>query len=199
MEKIRLEIVGLSYSQSQSGAYALILGEQGGRRRLPIIIGGFEAQAIAIKLEDVKTSRPLTHELFKRLADTFNIVVTEVIINKFIDGVFHAELICTDGVNEHRVDARTSDAVALALRFECPIYTYESIMAAAGITMDEETNEAGEPAGTPQEGPVEKDENPLSEFSTAELKKMLEKAVAREEYEEAGKIRDEINRRKRKK
>jgi len=135
MDKIKLEIVGMSYSQSQSGAYALILGETEGNRRLPIIIGGFEAQAIAIELERIKPSRPLTHDLFRNFASTFGIVVTEVIINKFHEGVFYSELVCFDGEKIVEIDSRTSDAIALALRFHCPVYTYEPIKAAAGLVM----------------------------------------------------------------
>ena len=137
MEKIRLEIIGMSYSQSQSGAYALILGERDGKRKLPIIIGGFEAQAIAIELEKIKTPRPLTHDLFKSFAEAFNIRVSEIIVNKFHEGVFYAVLICSDSETEIEIDSRTSDAIALALRFNCPIYTYENIMVAAGIVMEE--------------------------------------------------------------
>ena len=142
MEKIRLEIVGMSYSQSQSGAYALILSEREGKRRLPIIIGGFEAQAIAIELEKIKTPRPLTHDLFRSFSEAFNVVLSEVIINRFSEGVFYALLICSDGKKVREIDSRTSDAIALALRFNCPIYTYESIMATAGIVMDEENEPA---------------------------------------------------------
>ena len=194
MEKIKLEIIGMSYSQSQSGAYALILGETQGKRRLPIIIGGFEAQAIAIELEKMKPSRPLTHDLFKRFADTFNIELQEVVINKFIEGVFHAELVCLDDGKEYRIDARTSDAVALALRFSCPIYTNEKIMSAAGIIVDEKKEEKEEK----EEQPVVEQSSSLDNYTSAELKEMLQKAVENEEYEEASKIRDEMNRRKRK-
>ncbi len=196
MEKIRLEIIGMSYSQSQSGAYAIILGEQEGKRRLPIIIGSFEAQAIAIEIEKIKTPRPLTHDLFKSFADTFQINVTEVIINKFSEGVFYAVLLCSDGKTVKEVDSRTSDAIALALRFSCPIYTYENIIVAAGIIMDDETSE-------PIHSEVEKDDIPtnleddLSVYTMTELKQLLKKAVDGEEYEKASTIRDEINKRKR--
>ena len=195
MDKIKLEIIGMSYSQSQSGAYALILGETNGERRLPIIIGGFEAQAIAIELEKMKPSRPLTHDLFKSFADTFNITIKEVVINKFLEGVFHAELVCLDGKREFRIDARTSDAVALALRFHCTIYTYEKIMSAAGIVVDDKKEKAARKKSTPKETV----KNDYGQFSIAELKELLQKAVDKEEYEKASKIRDEINRRKEKK
>ena len=193
MVKVKLEIIGMSYSQSQSGAYALILGEVGGKRRLPIIIGGFEAQAIAIELEKMKPSRPLTHDLFKQFADTFNVVIQEVVINKFKEGVFHAELVCLDGRAEYRIDARTSDAVALALRFKCPIFTYEKIMGAAGIIVDEKQEEKESEIPGPPKIPSS---NPLSSITLTELKEKLDRAVANEEYEEASRIRDEINRRK---
>ena len=192
MEKIKLEIIGMSYSQSQSGAYALILGEKGGKRRLPIIIGGFEAQAIAIELEKMKPSRPLTHDLFKSFSKTFGITIREVVINKFIEGVFHAELVCLDGKNEFRIDARTSDAVALALRFHCPIFTYEQIMSAAGIVVEDtkKGEEKHKKEGTK--------ENVFENSTIAELKDLLQKSIEKEDYEKASKIRDEINRRKKK-
>lgn len=194
MDKIRLEIIGMSYSQSQSGAYALILGEHGGVRRLPIIIGGFEAQAIAVELEKMKPSRPLTHDLFKNFAEHYDIFIKEVIIDKFMEGVFFAKLICLQGDSESEIDARTSDAVALAIRFRCPIYTYETIMSEAGIIMEdkaeemqesEDINMAREPEG-----------NVYTSKSIEELEEMLQKAVENEEYENASRLRDEINKRK---
>ncbi|MCX6268106.1 MAG: DUF151 domain-containing protein [Bacteroidetes bacterium] len=194
MEKIRLDIIGMSYSQSQSGAYALILGERDGNRRLPIIIGGFEAQSIAIELEKIKTPRPLTHDLFKTFADTYHIEVTEVVINKFSEGVFYAKLVCTDGQKTAEVDSRTSDAIALALRFSCPVYTYESIMSAAGILIEEEAELLK------QEDPAEDDfpEEFISYADTSpdDLKEMLQSAIENEEYEKASKIRDELNKRR---
>ncbi len=197
MEKIRLEIIGMSYSQSQSGAYAIILGEKDGKRRLPIIIGSFEAQAIAIEIEKIKTPRPLTHDLFKSFAETFNINITEVIINKFSEGVFYAILVCSDGETEREVDSRTSDAIALALRFSCPIYTYEHIVVAAGIIMEEEEEE-GEEGKKPEvklDFPGEHDDD-FTVYTLTELNKMLKSAVESEEYEKASKVRDEINKRK---
>lgn len=195
MYKIKLEIIGLSYSQSQSGAYALILGEIGGKRRLPIIIGGFEAQSIAIELERMKPSRPLTHDLFKSFAKTFNINIKEVIINKFIEGVFHAQLICFDGKNEYNIDARTSDAVALAIRFRCPIFTYEKILSAAGIIIDEKVKSPHKATKIHKE---ETGENKFEQYTMTELKELIQKAIEKEEYEKASQIRDEINRRKKK-
>lgn len=184
----------MSYSQSQSGAYALILGEVGGKRRLPIIIGGFEAQAIAIELEKMKPSRPLTHDLFLRFADTFSISIKEVIINKFIEGVFHAELLCSDSREEYRIDARTSDAVALALRFKCPIYTNEKIMASAGIIVEDK--KANKPVKEKIE--TQSDKSKYGNYTDTELNEMLQKSVAREDYEEASRIRDELNLRSKK-
>jgi bifunctional DNase/RNase len=199
MEKIQLEIIGMSYSQSQSGAYALILGEMNGTRRLPIIIGGFEAQSIAIELEKIKTPRPLTHDLFKSFATSFNIVVNEVIINKFSEGVFYAILVCTDGNIEMEIDSRTSDAIAIALRFHCPIYTFESIMASAGIMIDEEmekTQTSQKSSTIPSNVPEEEEEVSFSQLSLVELREMLQSAVENEEYEKASRIRDELNKRK---
>lgn len=194
MDKIRLEIVGMSYSQSQSGAYALILGEVKGNRRLPIIIGGFEAQAIAVELEKMKPSRPLTHDLFKSFADTYLIQIKEVIIDQFKQGVFHAKLICVQNHVESMIDSRTSDAVALAIRFKCPIYTYEKIMAEAGMVIDENQQ-------TPETmtSPLEETSEPgYDEYTLSELEEILGKAVEQEDYEKASRIRDEIKKRKKK-
>ncbi|HNQ83288.1 MAG TPA: bifunctional nuclease family protein [Bacteroidales bacterium] len=192
MVRIRLEIVGMSYSQSQSGAYALILGEVKGNRRLPIIIGGAEAQAIAVELEKIKPTRPLTHDLFKNFADTYHIQVKEVIIDQFRQGVFHAKLVCMQNEKESLIDSRTSDAVALAIRFKCPIYTYEKIMAEAGMIMDENAN-LSDTMTTPLE---ESSESSFKDLNLAELEELLQKAVDREDYEKASQIRDEIKKRK---
>jgi bifunctional DNase/RNase len=139
MDKIKLEIAGLSYSQTQSGAYALVLAETGGNRQLPIIIGGFEAQAIAIELEKMTPTRPLTHDLFKNFAVSFSIEVKEVVIYNLIEGIFFAKLICEREGQVIEIDARTSDAIAIGVRFNCPIYTFENILSSAGILLDEET------------------------------------------------------------
>ncbi len=202
MKKIKLEILGISYSQSQSGAYALIFGEEGKKRRLPIIIGSFEAQAIAIELEKMKPSRPLTHDLFKNFATTFNISVTEVIIYKFSEGIFYAKLICFDGIKEVEIDSRTSDAVAIAVRFKCPIYTYKNILDAAGIVMQEgDESLEGQPGKTATDKP-EADapgitgEDQYSQITLKELEKKLMEAIDAEAYEKASVIRDEINKRK---
>jgi hypothetical protein len=200
MKKVRLEIVGLSYSQTQSGAYALVLGESTGSRRLPIIIGGFEAQAIAIELEKMTPTRPLTHDLFKAFSETFSIEVTEILIYNLVEGIFYAKLVCTDGTREVEIDARTSDAIALAVRFNCPIFTYEFILKSAGIVLDDETLPSNESAMT--SAPVEEissSSNPEGEYqskSTEELKNLLQTALDDEQYELASKIRDEINNRK---
>lgn len=194
MKKVKLEIVGLSYSQTQTGAYALVLGEAKGKRRLPIIIGGFEAQAIAIELEKMTPSRPLTHDLFRSLAKGFDINISEVIIYNLVEGIFFAKLICSDGGKEVEIDARTSDAIALAVRFNCPINTYEFILSQAGIILDEDTLAAGsEPASGEM---VEVEETDFLKKSTEELKQMLESALHDEDYEKASKIRDELNNRK---
>ena len=192
MNRIRLEIIGMSYSQSQSGAYALILGEVGGKRRLPIIIGGFEAQAIAIELEKMKPSRPLTHDLFKNFADTYSVRIREVIIDKFREGIFFAKLICVQDNIETELDARTSDAVALAIRFHCPIFTQEKILTDAGILMDDANPSFGAK-------PLKEEVTESSEFENStlnELNIMLKKAVDSEDYELASIIRDEIQKRK---
>lgn len=192
MGKIELEILGISYSQAQSGAYALILSEMKGNRRLPIIIGGFEAQSIAIELEKMRPSRPLTHDLFKNFAQTFNISITEVIIYKFSEGIFFAKLLCFDGQKVVEIDSRTSDAVAIAVRFKCSIYTYESILTAAGIYLEDE--ETSSTATTPSE----ETDNIYAGYTMDELNEELTKAVEDEAYEKASKIRDEIKRRAKK-
>lgn len=197
MKKVRLEIVGLSYSQTQSGAYALVLGESAGTRRLPIIIGGFEAQAIAIELEKMTPSRPLTHDLFKTFAETFDVQVNEVLIYNLVEGIFYAKLICNDGTKDVEIDARTSDAIALAVRFACPIFTYEFILKSAGIVLDDEN--AGIAGNIEAEVPqkeVSGDTDDLKSKSTEELKNLLQTALDDEQYETASKIRDELNVRK---
>ena len=195
MKKVRLEIVGLSYSQNQTGAYALVLGEKKGKRRLPIIIGGFEAQAIAIELEKMKPSRPLTHDLFRTFAEGFEIGVSEVIIYNLLEGIFYAKVICFQEDKILEMDARTSDAVAIAVRFNCPINTYEFILAQAGILLDDDALlPSGEKEKT--EDFVEVPENDFKKKSTEELKHLLEEALDNEDYERATHIRDELNNRK---
>lgn len=198
MKKIKLDIVGLSYSQTQSGAYALVLGEVNGRRRLPIIIGSFEAQAIAIEIEKMTPSRPLTHDLFKSFAQAYHINIQEIIIYNLVDGIFYAKLICSDGKKVIEIDARTSDAIAMAVRFECPIYTYEFILSSAGIVIEgndfvylENINESGE-----EKAGVSQGSNNYASLSNEELKTKLGEALAEESYEKAAKIRDELNKRR---
>jgi uncharacterized protein len=200
MKKIKLDIVGLSYSQTQSGAYALVLGEVNGRRRLPIIIGSFEAQAIAIEIEKMTPSRPLTHDLFKSFADAYHIAVQEIIIYNLVDGIFYSKLICSDGKRSVEIDARTSDAIAIAVRFDCPIYTYEFILASAGIVIEgndfvylENINEPTEEKTVVASAATG---GGFASLSTEELKTKLQEALNEEAYEKAAKIRDELNRRK---
>ena len=196
MKKIKLDIVGLSYSQTQSGAYALVLGEINGRRRLPIIIGGFEAQAIAIEIEKMTPSRPLTHDLFKSLAETYQVSIQEVIIYNLVDGIFYAKLICNDGKKTAEIDARTSDAIALAVRFECPIYTYEFILASAGIVIEGNEFVFLENIEPQTEEKAASTALNYSSLSEEELKLKLKEALADEAYERAAKLRDELSRRK---
>lgn len=193
MEKLKLEIVGLSYSQTQSGAYALVLGEEKGKRRLPIIIGGFEAQAIAIELENMSPSRPLTHDLFKNFAESFDIHVQEVIIYNLVEGIFFAKLICEQNGKEVEIDSRTSDAIALAVRFGCNIYTYEFVLSSAGIVLEDDEGEDTEEEEIDLE---ELSKDPIETYSLQELEARMQEAINAEDYELASKIRDEINRRK---
>ena len=195
MGKIKLNVLGISYSQTQSGAYALVLSEEEGNRRIPIIVGGFEAQAIAIELEGLAPPRPLTHDLFKNFADSYGIHIMEVNIHKLEDGVFFANILCDNGGERTSLDARTSDAIALALRFKCPIYTTEEIVE-KGTDIESqdmaEEKEAEEPSVKIKKGSPRQD---LSKNSMDELKTMLAEAVSKENYEKASEIRDEINRR----
>jgi bifunctional DNase/RNase len=199
LKKIKLDIVGLSYSQTQSGAYALVLGEAKGKRRLPIIIGGFEAQAIAIELEKMTPSRPLTHDLFKSFSEAFHVTVKEVIIYNLVEGIFFAKLVCDNGEKEVEIDTRTSDGIAIAVRFQCPIYTYEFILSSAGIILEEETIAAPEVAAPGEEPAMAEKKEKETDYrkkSTEELKELLNKALAEEQYERASQLRDELNNRK---
>ncbi|MGI4021925.1 MAG: bifunctional nuclease domain-containing protein [Janthinobacterium lividum] len=198
MQKIKLDIVGLSYSQTQSGAYALVLGEISGRRRLPIVIGSFEAQAIAIEIEKMTPSRPLTHDLFKTFAQSFHITIQEVIIYNLINGIFYSKLICSDGKKTMEIDARTSDGIAMAVRFNCPIFTYEFILSSAGIVIEGNDfvyleNINADPQDEKNIAAVAKG---YTSFSDEELEVKLKEALTEEAYEKAAKIRDELNKRK---
>lgn len=202
MKKVKLDIVGLSYSQTQSGAYALVLGEVNGRRRLPIIIGAFEAQAIAIEIEKMSPTRPLTHDLFKSFAQAYHVEVTEVLIYNLVDGVFFAKLMCSKDGEQIEIDARTSDAIAIAVRFNAAIYTYEFILASAGIVIEgndflflENMESITNPSSAEEVHSVPEAVSGFQSFSIEDLQQKLEKALAEEAYEKAARIRDEINRR----
>lgn len=196
MKRIKLKVMGISYSQTQSGAYALLLIEEKGDRRIPIIIGGFEAQAIVIKLENLEPPRPLTHDLIKTFADQFDITISEVMIHKLEDGVFYSQLVCTNGNKEYSIDSRTSDAVAIALRIGCPIYINEDILEKAQLTNNPSDTEF---SGTNEnEGLLESDAK-YGTYTDEELYKMIDEAVKKEDYEKAAAIRDEIEKRKKKK
>ncbi|MDR1172532.1 MAG: DUF151 domain-containing protein [Bacteroidales bacterium] len=194
MNKVPLNVLGISYSQTQTGAYALVLGEENGNRRIPIIIGGFEAQAIAIQLEGLKPPRPLTHDLFYNFATEYGISVETVYIFRLEEGIFYSKLICTNGGKRVELDARTSDAIALALRFRRPIYTTEEIMERAGIVF---SNEPQSPVGQSPVREMGKKKAELQYMDIPELENMLNEAVVNENYEQASEIRDEIKRRKR--
>ncbi|HMB99467.1 MAG TPA: bifunctional nuclease family protein [Flavobacteriaceae bacterium] len=204
MSLVRLNIKGISYSQTQNGAYALILNEVDGDRKLPIVIGAFEAQSIAIALEkEIRPPRPLTHDLFKNFADRFDIVVKQVIIHKLVDGVFYSSLICERDKIEEIIDARTSDAIALALRFKAPIFTYKNILDKAGIYLKvnpkKEEDEEQDSILIDDMLAEELESSPALENyknkTLDELHKLLETAVAKEDYETAARIRDEISKR----
>lgn len=194
MKKIELDIVALSHSVAQSHNYAVVLGEKTGSRRLPIVIGGFEAQAIAVAMEGMTPNRPLTHDLFKNTLDTFKIDLQEIIINNLLDGIFYARLVCLQDGQVIEVDSRTSDALAMAVRFQCPIYTYEFILDAAGIILEETDEEEERFDFDEEEAMITPDS--LASFSIDALQKMLEEVLEEENYERAAKIRDEIDRRK---
>jgi len=203
LKKIKLEILGLSSSQSQTGSFALVLGEVEGNRRLPIIIGMFEAQAIAIEIEKIIPNRPMTHDLFKSFSNAFHFHVEEIIISDLKEGVFFAKIVCTDGLKKTEVDARPSDAIAIGLRFDAPIYTYESILAEAGIVLtdQEEEDEKAEIKPEPK-AKVKKEISRKSaggedykHYSIEKLNDLLKDAIDKEDYERAAKIRDELSKR----
>lgn len=206
MKKIELDIVALSHSVTQSHNYAVVLGEQEGSRRLPIVIGGFEAQAIAVAMERMTPNRPLTHDLFKNTLETFELELREVIINNLLDGIFYARLICIKDGEEFEIDSRTSDALAMAVRFNCPIYTYEFILDAAGVILEDGEEEQQQTTDVDKPRPASSSKkskrrkstaggNALSSYTIADLHKMLDEVLNDEDYERAAKIRDEIQRR----
>ncbi|MEN0005062.1 MAG: bifunctional nuclease domain-containing protein [Bacteroidota bacterium] len=194
MRKIGLEIVALSHSVSQSHNYAVVLGEEEGKRRLPIVIGSYEAQAIAVAMERMTPNRPLTHDLFRNALETFNVELQEVVINNLLDGIFYARLVCLKAGEVIEIDSRTSDALALAVRFNCPVYTYEFILDAAGIIMDEEDEEELVMEDIDR-SPDDRAVSGLDSYSTEALNKLLSEVLAQENYERAAEIRDEIKRR----
>lgn len=214
MEKIRLDIVALSHSVAQSNNYAIVLGEKDGTRRIPIVIGSSEAQSIAVAMERLMPTRPLTHDLFKNTLEKLDVSLKEIRINNLVNGVFYSLLICERNGQELEIDSRTSDALALAVRFRCPIYTYEEILEEAGVQMVEE-DEQSEPKSKrdrtsskrkkvdfeEQEVEVDGEEiggdnDDLSYYSVKELNKLLEHSIEGEDYERAATIRDEIEKRK---
>jgi len=197
MKKIELEIIALSHSMSGTQSYAVVLGEVNGLRKLPIVIGGFEAQAIAVALERMKPTRPLTHDLIKNITSAFNIELLEVIINDLQEGVFYATLVCMNDHQTAEIDSRTSDAIALAVRYGCPIYTYEHILDSASMEMNTSAiGTSSEPYRAGSEPAPAAKQNDLSHLSIIELQKMLDQVLEAEDYIKAAAIRDEINRRK---
>lgn len=199
MKKIKLEILGLSSSQSQTGSFALVLGETEGNRRLPIIIGMFEAQAIAIEIEKIVPNRPMTHDLFKSFANNFHFTVEEIIISDLKEGVFFGKIVCSDGLKKTEIDARPSDAIAIGLRFDSPIYTYENILAEAGIVLTDEAEEE-KPEPKVEKAKVKKEttssrKDDFKNYSVDRLNEMLKDAIDKEDYERAAKIRDELSKR----
>jgi uncharacterized protein len=202
VNKIKLEILGLSSSQSQSGSFALVLGEETGNRRLPIIIGMFEAQAIAIEIEKIVPNRPMTHDLFRSFASSFKFSVIEIIISDLKEGVFYAKIVCTDGIKKVEIDARPSDAIAIGLRFNVPIYTFEAILSEAGIVLTDasedepliQKEETKRPSSSRKSSSSSSMEQ-LKDIPYEQLKAMLDEALEKEDYERAAKIRDELNRR----
>lgn len=202
LKKIKLEILGLSSSQSQTGSFALVLGEAEGNRRLPIIIGMFEAQAIAIEIEKIVPNRPMTHDLFKSFASAFHFHVEEIVISDLKEGVFFAKIVCSDGLKKSEIDARPSDAIAVGLRFDAPIYTFENILAEAGIVLtDEEEEEEKEKTEPKAESKVKvkketsKKGDDFKNYTVDKLNDLLKEAIDKEDYERAAKIRDELSKR----
>lgn len=195
MKRIELDIVALSHSMTQSHNYAVVLGERRGQRRLPIVIGSFEAQAIAVAMERMVPNRPLTHDLFKSTLDTFGIQLKEVVINNLLDGIFYARLVCMKNGELFEIDSRTSDAIAMAVRFECPIFTYDFILEAAGVVLEETEEGASTGVVGTSKMPANLDSDALETYSMEALKRRLSEVLEAEDYESAAKIRDELKRR----
>jgi len=193
MKKIELEIVALSHSITQTHSYAVVLGEINGLRRLPIVIGGFEAQAIAVALERMTPSRPLTHDLMKNFMLAFNVELHEIVINDLQEGIFYSQLVCSSANDTVVIDSRTSDALAIAVRFGCPIYTYENILVQAGVLMDDENKKVGTPASGPASVTSETGgSDNLKTMSTKDLNNLLNEVLDQEDYIKAIAIRDEL-------
>ncbi len=200
LKKIKLEILGLSSSQSQTGSFALVLGETEGNRRLPVIIGMFEAQAIAIEIEKIIPNRPMTHDLFKSFSNSFHFHVEEIVISDLKEGVFFAKIVCSDGLKKSEIDARPSDAIAIGLRFDAPIYTFETILAEAGIVLtdqeeEEKTEHKAEPKAKVKKEISKKAGGDYKNYSVEKLNDLLKEAIDKEDYEKAAKIRDELSKR----
>ena len=192
MNKVRLEIVGLTYSESSTGAYVLILGDKNSARKLPIVVGNAEAESIAVGIERRRNGRPLTHDLFIRFGKEFGIEVMEVVINRFRDGVYYAMLVCKQGVDLTMIDARPSDAIAIAVRTGCEIYAYESVMEEAGIVMEDLDDDNGPTVDDDHNNKVQTKPN-LDLLTIGELEDLLQEAIDNEDYAKAAQIRDEIN------
>ncbi len=192
MKRIELDIVALSHSVTQSHNYAVVLGERRGQRRLPIVIGSFEAQAIAVAMERMAPNRPLTHDLFKNALDTFGVDLKEVVINNLLDGIFYARLVCVKNGELFEIDSRTSDAIAMAVRFECPIYTYDFILEAAGVILEDQEENESALTHAPANAPANER---LEDYALDALQRRLQEVLDMEDYEMAARIRDEIKRR----
>lgn len=197
MDKVELEIINITQGFTQHHSYAVVLGEVKGKRRLPIVIGAAEAQAIAVAIENMPPPRPLTHDLFKTMMETFHIFLSEIVITNLMDGVFYAKLICIFNGEEHEIDSRTSDAIALAIRFGCPIYIYGNILESSGIVLMEESTEQeiAEELSSVNTAPAKKENADYTIYTAKELDKLLTEALANEDYEKAATIRDELNKR----
>ena len=195
MKRIELDIVALSHSVTQSHNYAVVLGERRGQRRLPIVIGSFEAQAIAVAMERMVPNRPLTHDLFKNTLDTFDIQLREVVINNLLDGIFYARLVCMKNGEVFEIDSRTSDAIAMAVRFECPIYTYDFILEAAGVVLEDQEEEGIQGGESGKMANVNLDSDTLETLSADALQRKLQEVLESEDYEMAARIRDVLTRR----